>query len=166
MDSIVNMQSIVKEQKALGLAANQVGMKERIIIVSFDGEQVPMLNPRITSATDEKTGEEGCLSFPGVFVNIKRFSRITVEWEDVNLKTHCETFIDMAAVIVQHEIDHLDGLTIYQRAGQTTKTMIIRTLKKGKRLHYRNEEKATIMKNKIKEIDRVNEIIKEVNEKD
>ena len=106
-----------------GLAAPQVGRSERIFV--FDagwktGTPTPIacVNPEIIALSDERlTGEEGCLSIPGVPMDIARAAEVTLRWTD-RTGTHERIFTGAEAVIVQHEYDHLDGVVIYDRVEQ------------------------------------------------
>ena len=106
-----------------GLAAPQVGRTERIFV--FDagwktGTPTPVacINPQILRLSDTRAiGEEGCLSIPGVPMNIPRATEVTLRWTDAN-GTHEREFTGAEAVIVQHEYDHLDGVVIYDRVEQ------------------------------------------------
>ena len=106
-----------------GLAAPQVGRTERIFV--FDagwktGTPTPVacINPQIPRLSDTRAiGEEGCLSIPGVPMNIRRATEVTLRWTDAN-GTHERDFAGAEAVIVQHEYDHLDGVVIYDRVEQ------------------------------------------------
>jgi len=100
----------------VGLAASQIGILERIIVVRPDAEEyeiTPMINPEIISHSGEKKyGPEMCLSYPGVTGFVERYTSITVKYFDENWK-ECEVSYkegDLELLIVQHEIDHLDGL--------------------------------------------------------
>ncbi|MBU1017418.1 peptide deformylase [Patescibacteria group bacterium] len=102
----------MKEEKGVGLAAPQVGHNIRMILVLLDNKiLVPMINPQITAHSDATDmGEEGCLSLPGIWGNVGRYHEITIEYQDEKgakriLKLEC-----FNARVVQHEIDHLNGV--------------------------------------------------------
>lgn len=96
----------------VGLAANQVGLEESIIVVSHNGDRV-FLNPKvIDKSSDTSTDYEGCLSFPDVGGFIIRPATVTVEYMTTGGKTKTETLSGMVARIVQHEIDHINGINI------------------------------------------------------
>ena len=96
---------------ALGLAAPQVNESVRLCIIKFDRKTYILINPRITGKSWKKeTGEEGCLSFPGKFIPVKRHKKVTVkaldrEGEKITIKAD-----GMLSRALQHEIDHLDGI--------------------------------------------------------
>ncbi len=109
------MFEIMRQGKGLGLAANQVGLLGRIIVVQCGSFKQVIVNPVITKrsiAEQHFKGGEGCLSFPGLRVPIDRHAGIVVEgfnalWKPVRFKLAGDK-----AVVVQHEIDHLNGITI------------------------------------------------------
>lgn len=118
------MLRVVKERDGLGLAANQVGYLGRVIVVrtnTKDGrEPVVMINPVIKSRAGAKRGTEGCLSLPGLRVPVTRADEIGVSYTDVAGAQIEATLEGLDAVVVQHEIDHLDGKTLADqpRVGQ------------------------------------------------
>ncbi len=97
---------------AVGLAANQVGYDYRMITIRGDEFEGPMINPVIESASEEKFHFiEGCLSMPGYeFDTGKRSKSIKVTYYDLEGKPQVAEVSDMTAVVIQHEIDHLDGI--------------------------------------------------------
>ncbi len=101
----------VNAQHCVGMAANMIGVKKRIIVFSFGNEIVPMVNPVITKKLNPYETEEGCLSLTGVR-KTKRYDSIEVEYEDQNFKKQKQTFKGWVAQIIQHEIDHLEGIVI------------------------------------------------------
>lgn len=107
----------LQEAEGAGLAAPQVGKSLRICIVQYDGESFVLINPKITSySRNKEIGEEGCLSFPGNWLPIKRSERVKVRYTDETgqeIKTKAE---GMFARIIQHEVDHLDGILFVERA--------------------------------------------------
>jgi len=101
----------VNAQHCVGMAANMIGVKKKIIVFSFGNEIVPMVNPVITKKLKPYETEEGCLSLTGVR-KTKRYESIEVEYEDQNFKKQKQTFKGWVAQIIQHEIDHLEGIVI------------------------------------------------------
>lgn len=99
--------------KAIGLAANQVGVTERVIVVNCRGFRTEFINPEITKKRGGlKTSIEGCLSFPGVKVKRQRHNIIVVEGYEVDWNKIKYKVNGLIAFVVQHEIDHLNGITI------------------------------------------------------
>jgi peptide deformylase len=109
---IKDMVKAMKEEKGVGLAAPQVGVNQRIIIVTLDGDIiVPMVNPDIIDHSDEtEFGEEGCLSLPGKWGQVERYREIIVQFKDLKGEKRILKLEKFNARVVQHEIDHLDGI--------------------------------------------------------
>lgn len=98
-------------EHCVGMAANMIGVKKRIIVFSVGIAIVPMVNPVITKKQNPYETEEGCLSLTGVR-KTKRYETIEVEYEDQNFKKQKQIFQGWTAQIIQHEIDHCDGIII------------------------------------------------------
>jgi len=117
--------------KGIGLAAPQVGVLKRVIVVEAEEGPKEFINPEIISRGKEKNSmEEGCLSFPGLFLRIKRAEEIEVkaldkEGREVKVKAQ-----GLIARIIQHEIDHLEGLLILDKINFLEKWRLKRKLKK------------------------------------
>ncbi len=111
-----DMEETMHAEKGVGLAAPQVGVNRRVILVllNVDTAQemiLPMINPEIVLASDEtEVGEEGCLSLPKIFDNVRRSKEITVQFRDVKGREQFLKLNDFNARVVQHEIDHLNGV--------------------------------------------------------
>lgn len=99
------------EEGCVGLAANMIGVKKRIIVFSMGVINLAMINPVITSQSDEYETEEGCLSLIGVR-KTKRYRKITVEYLDKDFKKQTNDYAGYVAQIIQHEIDHCNGIVI------------------------------------------------------
>ena len=97
--------------RCVGMAANMIGYKKRIIIVSMGIGSLIMVNPVLKSKSGEYETEEGCLSLEGVR-QTKRYRNIEVEYLDAKFKKHKEKFTGYTAQIIQHELDHLEGIII------------------------------------------------------
>ena len=97
--------------RCVGMAANMIGVKKRIIIVNMGMINVVMYNPVIVGRDTPYETEEGCLSLPGVRKTI-RFQNIEVEYLDAGWKKHRQKYSGWTAQIIQHEIDHLSGILI------------------------------------------------------
>lgn len=95
----------------VGMAANMIGVKKRIIVFAAGTLIVPMINPVITKKKNSYETEESCLSLTG-FRKTTRYETIEVEYLDRNFKKHKETFNGFIAQIIQHEVDHCDGIII------------------------------------------------------
>ena len=97
--------------RCVGMAANMIGVKKKIIIVNMGMINVVMYNPAIIRKDTPYETEEGCLSLPGVRKTI-RFQNIEVEYLDVGWKKHRQKYSGWTAQIIQHEIDHFEGKII------------------------------------------------------
>jgi len=98
-------------EHCVGLAANMIGAKKRIIVYSEGMIGVPMINPVIIKKSKPYETEEGCLSLTGVR-KTTRYESIEVDYLDWNFKKQRQAFIGWTAQIIQHEIDHCDGIVI------------------------------------------------------
>lgn len=128
---IEGMKGVLAESQGIGLAAPQVGVLKRVIVVGVEKSPLVLINPKILRKSKEiELGEEGCLSLPGLYLKIKRSKFIEVEALDIDgKKIHFGTrelfpkaFTAerypagvIIARIIQHEIDHLDGILIIDR---------------------------------------------------
>jgi peptide deformylase len=112
----VDLAETMIENKGIGLAAPQVGIMYRVFALIGNPIQV-CFNPRIVDQTSEEVSlEEGCLSYPGLYVKIKRPSIIKVRFTMANGQTVTEKFIGMTSRGFQHELDHLNGVLFFTRA--------------------------------------------------
>ena len=98
-------------ERCVGMAANMIGVKKNIIIVAIGPMDLVMLNPRITKKQGPYETEEGCLSHTGA-KKTTRYQTIEVAYTDPSGKKHTGTFTDFTAQVIQHEIDHLEGILI------------------------------------------------------
>ena len=99
------------KESCVGMAANMIGVNKRIIVFDNEGEYMVMLNPVIVKQSGPYETEEGCLSLTGRR-KTKRFQTIKVQWQNEKLQTRLKTFTGWTAEIIQHEIDHCDGILI------------------------------------------------------
>lgn len=97
--------------RCVGLAANMIGVRKRIIAVNLGPMNIIMFNPVIVKKSGKYVTEEGCLSLDGERITT-RYQKIVVEYQDMNFKKQRQTFIDFPAQIIQHEIDHCEGIII------------------------------------------------------
>lgn len=98
-------------EACVGMAANMIGVKKRILVFSVGNIIVPMVNPIILKKEKPYETEESCLSLTG-FRKTMRYEIIEVQYLDRNFKKHKQTFTGFTAQIIQHEIDHFDGIII------------------------------------------------------
>jgi peptide deformylase len=113
---ILNMAETMHKAEGLGLAANQVGFNLKLCIIENEGKIYVLINPKITAKSRKKTfSDEGCLSFPGVFLQIARSSEVQVRFLDQTGKPQKIKAADLFARAIQHELDHLDGVLFIDR---------------------------------------------------
>lgn len=112
-----DMQDTVKDADGAGIAAPQVGRSERLCLALIAGKMIPLINPQITSKSkDQESAEEGCLSLPGIAVSVPRSIEITVKYLDAKGKPQERRLRNFDARVVQHEVDHLEGILIVDYA--------------------------------------------------
>lgn len=102
----------------VGLAAPQVAVSKRIIIISPEakrGEERVLINPEVLESSGSELGVEGCLSLPGISGEVRRASKIKFRALDLNEKSIEEECVGFAARVIQHEIDHLNGILLIDR---------------------------------------------------
>ncbi|MHC1741772.1 MAG: peptide deformylase [Syntrophobacteraceae bacterium] len=119
----------------IGLAANQVGEPHQVIVVDlqrpeYEGGLLVLVNPKIVAASGETTYEEGCLSVPEFFSHVKRYNEITVRALDQHAKPVELNASGLLAVVLQHEIDHLEGRLFIDHLGATSKDIFKRKWKR------------------------------------
>ena len=105
-----NMLKIMRQAHGVGLAAPQLGILERIVVIAPKGKPLVLINPVITKSEGEMIGEEGCLSIPGLYGDVVRAEMVEVMALDRKGREVTYEMAGMSARVVQHEIDHLDGV--------------------------------------------------------
>ena len=99
------------KEGCVGMAANMIGVRKRIIVFDNEGTDMVMFNPVILKKEGLYDTEEGCLSLPGIRPT-KRWNKIKVQYQNAAFQTRIKTFSGWTAQIIQHEIDHCDGILI------------------------------------------------------
>ena len=118
---IDNMMRIMNTAHGIGLAAPQVGVLQRVIVVATaDMKPAAFVNPEIISAEGEQIGQEGCLSIPGLYGDVKRAMYVKVEAMDRHGEFYEWELEGMPARVIQHEIDHLDGVLFIDKVDLAT----------------------------------------------
>jgi peptide deformylase len=122
---------LMRDASGVGLAATQVGVLQRLFVVEpVDEEPQVLVNPRIVERSDETVvDDEGCLSLQGVLVPVERNVKVTVEALDVHGAPLRLEFSDLGARVVQHELDHLDGMLIIDRTDPESRRGALATLR-------------------------------------
>ena len=103
---------IANKDGCVGMAANMIGVHKRIIVFDHEGTYMTMFNPEILKKSGPYNTEEGCLSLLGGPRPCKRWQTIKVRWQTADFQTRIKTFTGWSAQIIQHEIDHCDGILI------------------------------------------------------
>ena len=115
------MMAAMYEEGGVGLAAPQVGIEQKLLVLNPSGDQhersgeLTLLNPKITRKKGREFAEEGCLSFPGIHAEVERWVEITVTYQDLDGKEQTLKTDGWLARIIQHELDHLDGVLFTDR---------------------------------------------------
>ena len=136
---VADMKDTLRSADGCGLAAPQVGVSLRVLIVDGDvvsetydylkGFRRTMINPVLVEASEEmREYSEGCLSVPGIYADVRRPARIKVEYYDENFEKQTEEFDRFACRMIQHEMDHLDGNLFVDRVAPVRKKLIGRKL--------------------------------------
>ncbi|GIL40015.1 peptide deformylase [Roseiterribacter gracilis] len=127
------------EHQGVGLAANQIGVLDRVLVMDVAPKDTPpqpmkMANPEIVAKSDETAvNQEGCLSIPDHYADVERPARVTVRYLDENNEQKTLEADGWLAVCVQHEIDHLDGVLFVDHLSALKRNMILRKMTKLKR---------------------------------
>ncbi len=102
---------LANRDRCVGLAANMIGVLRRVIVVDDEGTPLAMLNPEFLQTKGQYETEEGCLSLTGVR-KTKRYEYVKVRYQNMELQTRIRTFRGWTAQIIQHEVDHCNGILI------------------------------------------------------
>ncbi len=128
-------------ERGIGLAAPQVGVSKRVLVMDVpregpdgepDGEShlTFIINPELVAREGTQVYEEGCLSFPGLLAEVTRSKRVTLRYQDVTGARQERVLEGLEAVCIQHEIDHLDGITFVEYLSPLKRKLLLRDLKK------------------------------------
>lgn len=119
--------------KGVGLAANQVGVTSRVAVVDADGHRFEMVNPVIVDQGGEETAEEGCLSIPDLYADVTRSATVTVEALDRDGRPFRLEAEGFKARVIQHEIDHLDGILFVDRLSPLKRKLLVTRWRKARK---------------------------------
>jgi len=134
--TLQTMLAMMYQDKAVGLAANQVGLTQRFFVMDVSekaNQPLCLVNPEIIAREGETLSEEGCCSLPGIFVKVKRAEKITVNFQDANGQPQTLTTDGLMALCIQHEIDHLDGILAIDHLSKLKRALTIKKMGKNKR---------------------------------
>ncbi len=129
-ETLAAMSRTMYESQGVGLAAPQIGLGKRLIVVDIGDGLWELMNPRIVSRRGETISLEGCLSLPGITVNVKRAKEVTVEALEKKGEKIMLEAKGLFAFALQHEIDHLDGVLIIDYLEKKEKKAVEEKLKK------------------------------------
>jgi peptide deformylase len=116
------MLATMRENDGVGLAANQVGRLKRVLVASVEDEDYVVVNPVLSDVSEAtEPGREGCLSIPGINVEVDRATAVTVTGQDASGEPVRLEARDMLARVFQHEVDHLDGVLILDRTDRQSR---------------------------------------------
>ena len=132
---VADMFETMYASHGVGLAAPQVGVSKRLFVMDCSGGEDPsariaLINPQVLRVEGEQTGDEGCLSFPGIFFNVKRDLRAVVRAQDVNGEEFEYDGIELEARCMLHETDHCDGIVFLDRTTPLKRELVKRKIKK------------------------------------
>ena len=131
----------MRADKGIGLAANQIGELRRVAVVDTgNGGPVVLINPVIVARDGTHVGEEGCLSIPEIYADVKRAARVVVETLTPEGERQRLDVTELVARAIQHEIDHLDGILFIDRLSPLKRRLLLRKwerLRKGKVGHLK-----------------------------
>ena len=131
---VADMAETMYAAKGIGLAATQVDVHERVVVIDLSEEHnqlLALINPTITKKDGETTFEEGCLSVPGFYEDVTRAEFITVQFQDRAGNTRKMDASELLAVCIQHEMDHLDGHLFIERIGYNKRKKFDKEFKKS-----------------------------------
>jgi peptide deformylase len=122
-----DMLATMRDNEGVGLAANQVGRLKRVFVAAIEDEEYVITNPVLTDRSETtETAPEGCLSIPGIQVDVERPIAVTVSGQDVSGKPLHIKASDLLARVLQHEVDHLDGVLILDRTDRQARKVAMR----------------------------------------
>lgn len=132
---VIDMEETMYHNRGIGLAATQVNVTKRLFIMNLFGEEDSsklevFINPEILEKDGEVVSEEGCLSVPGIFDEVKRAETIKVKYQSLDGQEHTMSCDGLRAICIQHEIDHLNGKVFVEYLSQLKQNFIKKKMKK------------------------------------
>jgi peptide deformylase len=132
---VSNMFETMYSARGVGLAAPQVGVSKRLFVMDCSGGHDPeariaLINPVVLNVEGEQTGDEGCLSFPGIFFPVKRSLRAVVRAQDINGEEFEFDGLDLEARCMLHETDHCDGIVFLDRTTSLKRELVRRKIRR------------------------------------
>jgi peptide deformylase len=158
----VSLLETMKENYGVGLAANQVGIPLRVFVMGTEGVGFAFFNPEIIETTGMTEFKEGCLTYPGLFLSIKRPESVKIKYQDMNGVHQEKTFTGFSARIILHEYDHMEGIVFTSKISpillDRAKTKVKKNLKLLERQRVQEQKITNIRK-------AMGNIVKESNKK-
>ena len=133
-----NMLETMYAENGVGLAATQVGLPWQLVVIDVsENRDTPLLliNPSIIHAEKDILFEEGCLSFPGIYVKVPRKETVTVRYLNISGKTEELTADGLLSVCLQHELDHLKGITFFDYLSPLKRSFVLKKMKKQGKIY-------------------------------
>jgi peptide deformylase len=122
---IADMFETMDAAKGIGLAANQIGIARRVAVVDVDDDRFAMVNPRLIETEGRASAEEGCLSIPEIYAEVTRPDRVVLEAVDAEGRPYRKEATGLKARVIQHEIDHLDGILFLDHLSLVKRQMLL-----------------------------------------
>lgn len=125
---INDMINTMFHHNGLGIAATQVNIQKEIIIINVNNtkrQALTLINPKIIYSNGKTAGKEGCLSFPNILVEVKRKKKIKITFNDIKNNKKIIKADNLLSICLQHEIDHLHGITLYDKISDIKKTIFL-----------------------------------------
>ena len=144
---IDDMIETMYDARGIGLAATQVNVHERLLVLDVSDEQDSpreYVNPEILETIGTETCEEGCLSVPGIYADVSRADTIRIKAYDRKGEAFEETLDGMHAVCLQHEMDHLEGKLFVDYLSPLKRRMVLKKLEKARKQNEKNARKARL----------------------
>ena len=122
-----DMLATMRDNEGVGLAATQVGRLKRVFVAAIEDDEYVVVNPVLTDRSQTtETATEGCLSIPGIQVDVERPTAVTISGQDVSGRPLQIEASDLLARVLQHEVDHLDGVLILDRTDRQSRKAAMR----------------------------------------
>ena len=138
----------MKNFQGIGLSANQIGIMERVFVMDSnvkEREIIACFNPKIITMSDKKVlMDEGCLSYPGLWLKVSRPDGVEVTYEDENGELHEKAMFGLECRVFQHEYDHMEGTDFTQKVSNLKLNMALKRLEKVKKRAKKYEENQSL----------------------
>jgi peptide deformylase len=145
---VADMIETMYEARGIGLAATQVNVHKRLLVLDVSERQDQprvYINPQIVESSGEQVYEEGCLSVPGIYADVKRAEKVTVRAQNLDGTTFEEQLDGLHAVCVQHEMDHLIGRLFVDYLSPLKRNMVRKKLEKQRKIAAQEAEEHLVI---------------------